>query len=497
MIFPNAPMTGSYSYLQVALSALIAVSASYAALDLAGRVTAASGWVRSAWLTGGATAMGIGIWAMHFVGMVAFSLPVPVAYHWPTVLVALLAAIFASTFALYVVSRHKMGLVRASTGSIIMGSGVAGMHYIGMAAMRFAAVCRFDPLLVTLSVTLAIAFSLAALLLAFDLREESRGTIPRKITSALVMGTAVCAMHYTGMASASFVPTAVLPDLSHAISVSTLGTAGFATVTLIVLGLAILSSSVDRRFDAQGLELALAEAKAELAHVSRIATMGELTASIAHEINQPLAAIIVNGSASLRWLGADPPNLEEARQAMTRAVREANRAGEVIGGIRNLLKKDSPKMKQLDVNQIIEEVLALTENQLRKAGVTVHTELAADVPGVLGDRVQLQQVILNLIMNSIDAMRTITDRPRKLLIKSTKGPEGVLIQVEDSGIGLDPERAARIFEPFFTTKPQGIGMGLSISRSIIESHGGRLWAVPGSSGALFQFTLLTRASRAA
>jgi NO-binding membrane sensor protein with MHYT domain len=205
MISANTTMAASYDYLQVALSALIAVSASYAALDLAGRVTAASGWPRFTWFTGGATAMGIGIWAMHFTAMLAFRLPVPVGYHWPTVILSLLAGILSSAFALYVASRQKMGWVQAFTSSVIMGVGIAAMHYMGMAAMRLAAVMRFNPLIVVSSVVLAMVFSLAALLLAFDLREETRGTPSRKVVSSLVMGTAISAMHYSGMASASFI----------------------------------------------------------------------------------------------------------------------------------------------------------------------------------------------------------------------------------------------------------------------------------------------------
>jgi PAS domain S-box-containing protein len=237
-------------------------------------------------------------------------------------------------------------------------------------------------------------------------------------------------------------------------------------------------------------EQALQESQAELARVARIATMGELTASIAHEINQPLAAVVTNGSASLRWLAMQPPDLGEARRAVTSAIQEANRASDVIGRIHALLRKASPQMGPLDVNEVIREVLALVGNELTRGGVTTQTKLAAGVPTVLGDRVQLQQVILNLIMNGIDAMSTIAGRPHDLLIKSTGHPQGVLIQVQDSGTGLDLEQAARIFEPFFTTKPQGIGMGLSISRSIVEAHGGRLWATPGlSHGAVFQLIL--------
>jgi PAS domain S-box-containing protein len=237
-------------------------------------------------------------------------------------------------------------------------------------------------------------------------------------------------------------------------------------------------------------EQALQESQAALARVTRIETMGELTASIAHEINQPLAAVVTNGSASLRWLAMQPPNLKEARKAVTSAIRDANRASDVIKRIRALLQKEQPQLRPLDGNEAIREVVLLAESELLGGRVTVKTELAADVPTVLGDRVQLQQVILNLIMNGIDAMSTISDRPRELLIQSAAHPEGVLIQVQDSGTGLDLEQAGRIFEPFFTTKPQGIGMGLSISRSIVEAHGGRLWATPGSPyGAVFQLIL--------
>ena len=237
-------------------------------------------------------------------------------------------------------------------------------------------------------------------------------------------------------------------------------------------------------------EQALLESQAALARVARIVTMGELTASIAHEINQPLAAVVTNGSASLRWLAMQQPNLKEARKALTSAVKEANRASEVITRIRALLRKGSAQMALLDVNEVIREVLALVDNELIRGGVALQTKLSADVPTVLGDRVQLQQVILNLIMNAIDAMSTVADRPRGLRIESARHPEGVLIQVQDSGRGIDREQAGRIFEPFFTTKPQGIGMGLPISRSIVEAHGGRLWVTPGCScGALFQLIL--------
>src|SRR6266581_3714351 len=559
MISASAAMTGSYDYLQVVLSVVIAISASYAALDLGGRVTAASGWVRRAWLIGGATAMGFGIWSMHFTGMLAFRLPVLVSYSWPTVLLSLLVAISASAFALYVVSRHELGMVRALAGSVIMGSGIA-------------------------------------------------------------------AMHYTGMASASFIPSTVAPGLSHAASVSSLGNAGIVIVTLIVLVTVVLTSAVDRRLASQRAELergrelatineelrkemlerqraedalrrsedqlrlvidtipalvwsaspdgsldflnqrwleytgisserglgwawaeelhpedregfvnawrsavatgepfehdvrvrradgeyrwfskravplrgelghivkwygtttdiedrkraecALQEAQAGLSHVTRVSTMGELAAAIAHEVNQPLAAIVTNANFCLRQLASATPNSDKLREAISEIVNDGTRASAVISRIRALLQKSPPERVAVNVNQIIQEVTILLRNEMTRNRVSLRTDLAADLPRVSGDPVQLQQVLINLVMNGIDAMRSLAHRPRELLIKSAKNHNEVSIQVQDSGAGLDPERAEHIFEPFFTTKPEGIGMGLSISRSIVESHGGRLW----------------------
>jgi NO-binding membrane sensor protein with MHYT domain len=491
MISGNAALTGSYDLPQVALSVLIAISASYAALDLAGRVTATRGRAQLTWLIGGSAAMGIGIWAMHYIGMLAFRLPVPAEYDWPTVLLSLLVGILCSAFALVVVSRRRMGLTYALIGSAMMGCGIAALHYIAMAAMRLPAECRFDFRLVALSVVLAVVFSFASLWLAFYFRDEPQNSAWRKLGSALVMGVAISAMHYTGMAAATFIPAAPALDQSHAVSISSLGTLGIAAATLQVLGLAVLSSLVDRRFDAQGLKLALTETRLELAHVARIATMGELTASIAHEINQPLTAVVNNGNFALRQVASGAPNLEELREAIAEIVDDGTRASTVISRIRALLQKGAPDRVELDINELIQEVTILVRHEATLSGISVRLDLAADLPRVLGDRVQLQQVLINLVINGIEAMRTLTDRPRELLVKSAKNADAVLIQVQDSGKGLDPEQVGRIFEPFFTTKPQGIGMGLSISRSIIESHGGRLWTVPGSSGALFQFTLPT------
>lgn len=241
-------LNGSYDYRLVALSVLIAVLASYAALDLAARVTAARGRVRFAWLFGGATAMGTGIWSMHYIGMLAFSLPIAVFYDWPTVLLSLLAAVFTSAIALFIVSRQRMELPAALVGSVIMGAGIATMHYTGMAAMRLPAMCHYSGFLVTLSVVLAIVISLVALLLTFRFRNVVKGKWLPKIASAALMGAAIPVMHYTGMAAAGFTFTNERPDLSHAVSVSSLGITGITIVTFMVLGLALLTSVVDRRF---------------------------------------------------------------------------------------------------------------------------------------------------------------------------------------------------------------------------------------------------------
>lgn len=247
-------MTASYDYRLVALSVLIAICASYAALDLAGRTTAARGRVRLAWLAGGATAMGLGIWSMHYIGMLAFSLPVPVLYDWPTVLLSLLAAVFASGVALFFVSRKELGWRRAMVGSAIMGSGIATMHYTGMAAMRLPAMCSYSPSFLILSVVLAIVISFVAISLTFRLREDDRASTGRKIGCAVVMGGAIPIMHYTGMTAARFTASSMFLDTAHAVSTSTLGFAGVSAVTLLVLGVAVLTAAVDRRFSAQKLQ---------------------------------------------------------------------------------------------------------------------------------------------------------------------------------------------------------------------------------------------------
>jgi C4-dicarboxylate-specific signal transduction histidine kinase len=271
-------------------------------------------------------------------------------------------------------------------------------------------------------------------------------------------------------------------------------------------------------------EDALQEAQTELAHMTRVATLGELTASIAHEINQPLGAVVNNASACVRWLKAH--NLEEARQSALLVIAEGHRAGEIISRIHALAKKAPPQKDWLDINETIGEVIAMVRNAVQRNQISLQAQLANDLPLILGDRIQLQQVILNLLINAIEAMSEVSEGPRELWVSSQKftkmaarGPgalqtgeskedalvaralaeaEGThaLIAVRDSGPGLDPKGLDRLFNAFYTTKPQGLGMGLAISRSIIEAHGGRLWAkVNAPRGAVFQFTLPIREER--
>ena len=242
---------------------------------------------------------------------------------------------------------------------------------------------------------------------------------------------------------------------------------------------------------------ALRRAQAELSHAARLTALGQLTASIAHEVNQPLTAIITNARAGLRWLAAGSLDPGELRAAWEDVAQDASRASEVIQRVRGLLRKSPTRPAPLGLNAVVHEVIALVRHELLRHRVSLRTELADSLPAVQGDRVQLQQVLLNLLVNGIEAMSDVEGRPRELTVRSVTDEAGeVLVTVRDSGSGLDPRRVEAIFEPFYTTKTDGMGMGLSICRSIIESHGGRLWAVANDegSGATFSFALPAAAS---
>jgi C4-dicarboxylate-specific signal transduction histidine kinase len=249
-----------------------------------------------------------------------------------------------------------------------------------------------------------------------------------------------------------------------------------------------LQSEITER---EAAEERLIRAQAEVARIARITTMGELAASIAHELNQPLGGIVVSGDACLRWLAAKPPNLDEVLQAVEAIIRDGTRASGVLVRIRGLLRRGEGLRERSDINDVVREVIALSDGELRRNGVSLRTEMPEDLPPVVVDRILMQQVILNLIMNAMEAMRAVSDRVRVLRIRTEEQPSGsIVVLVQDSGVGVDPKHSSRMFEAFYTTKAQGIGMGLTISRSIVEAHGGQLWAVANDGpGSTFCFTL--------
>jgi C4-dicarboxylate-specific signal transduction histidine kinase len=265
----------------------------------------------------------------------------------------------------------------------------------------------------------------------------------------------------------------------------------FLVATLLVSGLMEMKRRAEE--SRNRAEEALRQAQTDLARVSRVTTMGELTASLAHEVNQPIAAAVTDANTCLRWLTRDHPDLEEAREAASRVVKDATRAAEIVSRVRLLFKKGAVQRELVDVNEVIREMLVLLRSEATRYSISVRTDLMADLPQIMGDRVQLQQVMMNLIINSIDAMKNL-DGTRALTIKSQRAEdEQLMVSVSDTGVGLPSQQSGQIFNAFFTTKPQGTGMGLRISRSIVESHGGRLWAADNSpQGASFHFTLPTK-----
>jgi NO-binding membrane sensor protein with MHYT domain len=473
---------GTYDPYLVALSVLVAAFASYTALGLGAHVAAARGLVRRAWLVAAAITMGGGIWSMHFVAMLAFMLPIPMSYDIGLTTLSLMVAIFVTGVGFYVISRESASPPRLVFSGIFMGVGIVAMHYTGMAAMQGHAELGYDLVYVALSVVIAIGASTAALWLAFRTTD-----LGQKLVAAVVMGLAISGMHYAAMLGTTFTAHTPLhePQGNASLDQTSLALA-VAGITFVILAFASTVSLLEQK----RTEEALRRARADLAHISRVTTMGELTASLAHEVNQPIAAVVTNANACLRFLMSDSLDLEEARAAARSIADDAMRASEIISRIRRLFQKGAPQRELVDVNEIIRGMIVLLRSEVTRHSISVRAELAADLPQVMGDRVQLQQVMMNLITNSIDAMKDV-DGPRELAIKSQRADhEQLLVCVSDTGVGLPPQQAEEIFCAFFTTKPHGTGMGLSISRSIVESHSGRLWAAENSSrGASFNVIL--------
>src|SRR6266566_4621914 len=382
-------VTGTYDPYLVALSILVAAFASYTALDLGGRVAAARGLARRVWLAAAAITMGGGIWSMHFVAMLAFIVPTPMSYDIGLTTLSLVVAMFVAGGGFYVISRHSGSLLRLVLSGIFMGLGIAAMHYTGMAAMREHVELSYDRIFVALSLIIAIVASTAALWLAFRTTD-----LGQKLVAAVVMGLAISGMHYTAMAGTTFAAHGSVPEAHGYPSLDQTNLAlAVAGTTFVILASALIASLSEQK----RAEEALREAQADLAHVTRVTTMGEIAASIAHEVNQPLAAVVANAEACLRWLDREIPDLAGARRSAEWVIEDGNRASDVIRRVRALANKSDIEKMPLDVNDVVREVFALVQRELSSHGVSLRMELAATLPMILGDRVQLQQVIINLV----------------------------------------------------------------------------------------------------
>jgi PAS domain S-box-containing protein len=629
---PATAYPGTYNLGLVATSVVIAILAAFVALSISGRIVAATTRrARYAWASAGAISMGGGIWSMHFVGMLAFSLPCGITYEPAGTIFSMIPGMLASGIALNAISKpDEPGLGRLSVSAVLMGAGIAAMHYSGMAAMQPEALLRYNAGLVVISIVVAVVLAFVSLGIRFQFHRTQSPRMAATIAAASVMGCAVAGMHYTAMQAAIFFPLPDAPTYNMALSptllallitmfavliaVSTLvatfagrqnelalslsaeisrrkrfeeelrrseaylaeaqrlshtGSWAFNVATrqmihsseehhrmfgfepekgmpvwedwirrihpedreraiqtmrqklrerrdyelhfrivlpdgtikyIRALGHPVLNPSGDLgefvgtsidMTERKRLEEVRLDAQNKLGHANRVTTMGHLTASIAHEVNQPIAASVTNAQAALRWLDSQPPDLNEVRQALARIVKDGNRAGDVVGRIRDLIKKRPPRQDRLEINATIREVIDLTHGEAVKSGVSVQTELTDGLPLIQGDRVQLQQVMLNLIINAVEAMSGVEEGSRELLISSAKAEfGGVLVAVRDSGPGLPPATLEHLFDAFYTTKSGGMGIGLSICRSIIEAHGGRVWGTSNTPrGAVFQLNL--------
>ena len=481
-------LAGSYDFRLVALSVVIAIFASYAALDLASRVTAAHGWTQRAWLGCGAAAMGLGIWSMHYIGMLAFRLPIPVLYDWPTVLLSLLAAILASAVALYVVSLRQMTGRSISIGGLFMGVGIAAMHYIGMAAMRLSAMCMYSAPIVALSIVLAIVISFVALWLMFNVGGRTEEHFWRKAGSAVVMGCAIPVMHYTGMAAASFMSGSAAPDFSHAVNITTLGTAGIALVTMMVLGLAVLSSVVDRKYSAQVLQ------KIEAAEAASRAK-SEFLANMSHEIRTPL-----NGIIGMTELTLQTRLNEEQRDYLGMVKQSADSLLVVINDILDFSKIEAGKMTlesaEFNLREKLEETIRTFSLRASGKGLELVCDIPSSIPQfVLGDGDRLRQVVVNLLGNAIK----FTDKGEVMLQVRAGEKQNEILElcftIRDTGIGVPKDKQEKIFESFVQADGSarrrfgGTGLGLTICTRLVEMMGGRIWveSEPGR-GSSFHFT---------
>jgi NO-binding membrane sensor protein with MHYT domain len=451
------PITASYNYILVALSVFIGMSAVYAALDLAPRINAASGWARSAWLAGGGIAMGIGVWSMHFTGMLAFSLPVPVDYDWPTVLLSLLAGILAASFSLFVLSRETMGIIRIVSAGFIVGAGIIAVHNIGMRAMRMAAEYQYDFRLASLTVILAISVSLIGLWLGFRFRDETHGWTWRKIAGAVIVGAAISSVHYCAMAATTFLPSGPDSRVSHIMHISTIGAVAIAMATLVVQGVAILTSFVDRRSSSQTIE----RLSNQLLH-SHDQERRRIARDLHDDVGQDLYAVRLK-LGRLRDSVVRPID----RKSLSEALEMTAVSIEKVRTIAHVLYP--PELETLGFRAAI---VAYVDGFREHSGIHVELHMPTAVPPM--SRAS-ESTLLNVIRECLlNVIRHSESRNVKILIQTELSQ--LVVEVTDDGRGMLPEILDRLRGD---VKP-GIGTASMFSR--VEELGGRLEITSGHWG---------------